>query len=96
MVALGRLLWDEWKGDGMEGETDGDRLAIASSVVVWVANLCDRRGNGKLVMEWRGRLTIASSVLVWVANLSDRASLVREWKGDGMEGETDGERLTIA
>ena len=53
----------------MEGKTDGDRLTIASSILVWVANPSDRQGNEKLVMEWRGR--------GWEGDL-DRASLARE------------------
>ena len=48
------------------------------------------------MIEWRKRLTSASSVLAWEANLSDCASLAREWKGDRMKGEVDGERLMIA
>ena len=59
------------------------RLTIASSVLVWVANLSNRaslEGKNRKVMEWRGRLMVVR---------------LSEWQGDGMEGETDGERLTI-
>ena len=40
----------------MEGKTDGDRLTIASSILVWVANLSDWRENEKLVTKWRGKV----------------------------------------
>ena len=61
----------------MEGKTDGDRLTIASSILVWVANLSDRRGNEKLVMEWRGR-PMGERLRSFVSGKHEGG----EWKGD--------------